>query len=58
MKNKNLNNDEPIAFEKIDEKEALNRMKGNFEYFVSALVKMMIVDNYDHFIPSGLKLFA
>ena len=58
MKNKNPNNDEPIAFEKIDEKEALNRMKGNNEYYVSALDKMMMEDNYDHFIPSGLKLFA
>ncbi|MBY9021078.1 MAG: hypothetical protein KGD67_08465 [Candidatus Lokiarchaeota archaeon] len=58
MKNENPYNNGRVDFEKIDEKKALNLMKKNIEYFVSALVKMMMVDNFDHFIPSGLKLFA
>jgi hypothetical protein len=58
MKNENPNNNRLVDFEKIDEKEALNLMKKNIEYFVSASVKMMMVDNFDHFIPSGLRLFA
>ena len=58
MGQKNQKEKKSIDFEKIDESEALNSMKVDINYFLAAMVKMKMVDNYDHTIPSGLKSFA
>ena len=47
-----------IDFEKIDDADALNQMKVDINYFSAAMVRMKMVDNYDHIIPSGLTSFA
>ncbi|MFX1316864.1 MAG: hypothetical protein ACFE9T_13465 [Promethearchaeota archaeon] len=47
-----------MEFENINENEALNQMKFDFEIFLAALVKMKMVDNFDHTLPKGLSSFA
>ena len=58
MGKKKFKEKKSIDFEKIDDADALNQMKVDINYFLAAIVKMMMVDNYDHFIPSGLTSFA
>ena len=58
MGKKNFKEKNSIDFEKIDDADALNRMKVDINYFSAGIVKMMMVDNFDHFIPSGLTSFA
>jgi hypothetical protein len=58
MGKKKFKEKKSIDFEKIDDVDALNQMKVDIDYFLAAIVKMMMVDNYDHFIPSGLTSFA
>lgn len=55
---KNSKKEKKIDFETINERDALIQMKTDFDLFTAALVKMKMVDNFDHFIPSGLKLFV
>ncbi|MFX1572656.1 MAG: hypothetical protein ACFFB0_07905 [Promethearchaeota archaeon] len=47
-----------IDFENINKDKALNLMKLDFEVFLAALVKMKMVDNFDHTLPNGLSSFA
>ena len=47
-----------IDFETINEKEAIIQMKTDFDVFTAALVKMKMVDNFDHALPPGLRIFA
>ena len=58
MEQKNQKENKSIDFDKIDEVDALNQMKVDFNYFLAAMVKMKMVDNFDHIIPSGLSSFA
>jgi len=55
---KNNQDERSINFEKISEIETLNRMKEDIKFFSAAIVKMKMVDNFDHFLPSGLRSFA
>ncbi|MFX1408657.1 MAG: hypothetical protein ACFFBW_17030 [Promethearchaeota archaeon] len=47
-----------IDFEKVNKTEALIRMRSDVTFFLAALVKMKMVDNFDHTLPSGLTSFA
>ena len=47
-----------IDFEQINENEALKLMKSDVNFFTAAITKMKMVDNFDHIVPSGLKLFV
>ena len=47
-----------INFWKIDEVEALIKIKSEFNVFSAAMVEMMKVDNFDNFLPSGLRVFS
>ncbi len=58
MEQKNQKENKSIDFDKIDEVDSLNQMKVDLNYFLAAIVKMKLVDNFDHTIPSGLTLFA
>lgn len=55
---KNLSEMDNIDFEIINEREALKRMKSDFKFFIAALVKMKMVENFDHNVPFGLRLFV
>ncbi len=58
MEQKNQKENKSIDFDKIDEVDSLNQMKVDINYFLAAIVKMKLVDNFDHTIPSGLTSFA
>lgn len=58
MVQKNPKRKESIDFEKFNENEALIQMKLDIDFFLAALVKMKMVDNFNHTFPSGLTLFA
>ena len=47
-----------VDFRKIDEIEALLIMKADYKVFSDAMIVMMGVDNFDNFIPSGLRAFS
>ncbi|MFX0075385.1 MAG: hypothetical protein ACFE96_08085 [Candidatus Hermodarchaeota archaeon] len=53
-----MNNIKSIDFWQIDEQEALILMKSDYRVFSAAMIEMMKVDNFDNFLPSGLRTFS
>ena len=44
-----------IDFWKIDEVEALIKIKSEFSVFSAVMVEMMKIDNFDNFLPSNCR---
>ncbi|MBN1329268.1 MAG: hypothetical protein JXA54_07320 [Candidatus Heimdallarchaeota archaeon] len=47
-----------IDFAEIKDEVAIDLIKKDFNIFKEAMVKMMLIDNYDQFLPKGLIAFA
>jgi drug/metabolite transporter (DMT)-like permease len=45
-------------FNLINQNEAIIQIEDDYNMFIAALVKMKMVDNFDHSIPSGLGIFS